>query len=308
MRNGCASTTLPTLDENLDVKKMKRRMIAPALAEAARKRQAAFFARTGAEEPLRALFDHLPDHRFFIKSKCGHFLAANPYHLSRLGLAEETAMIGSTDEQVHPPAVARVFRQDDLRIMRTTRPLINHVEMLFHDERNRWEWGCTTKMAMRADDGRVIGVIGISYPAVPPAGTMDEEMEMLQKVVAEIHGKHRQALKVDALASEAGLSARRLNQLFQQAYRMNTQKFIIHTRVQAAVQTLLHTRMPLGEVALEHGFSDQSAFTRHFRRLIGQTPQEFRSIRRSHREAPTADFIQKTPNAVKKTVTGGTLD
>lgn len=287
---------------------MTRIPIAPDRAEAARERQLAFFARTGDQEPLRALFNHLPHHRFFIKSVSGHFLAANQYNLRRLGLGHETQIVGMTDEQAHPSTIARVCRQDDLRIMRTTRPLINHVEMLFHDERNRWEWGCTTKLAMMADDGRVIGVIGISYPAVSPAGTVDDEVVVLEKVVSEIKDRHSQPLKVDVLASAVGLSPRRLNQLFQQVYRMGTQQFIIHTRVQAAVQTLLHTRTPLGEVALEHGFSDQSAFTRHFRRLIGQTPQEFRFIRSTHCEASTADFIQKVPDPFKKTLTDSAPD
>ena len=33
---------------------------------------------------------------------------------------------------------------------------------------------------------------------------------------------------------------------------------------------------PLAEVALHAGFSDQSQFCRHFKRLVGVTPGQFR--------------------------------
>ncbi len=253
--------------------------MAPAALAVARERQAAFFARTGDHEPLRALFNHLPNHRFFIKSVSGHFLAANDFNLRRLALNQEIQIVGWTDEQAHPSTIAHICREDDLRIMRTMRPMINHMEILFHDEQNRWEWGCTTKLAMMAGDGQVIGIIGISYPAASPVGTVDQDILLLEKVVAEIQTRHGQPIKVDELATAVALSPKRLNDIFQRVYRMGIQQFIIHTRVEAAVQTLLKTRMPLGQVALEHGFSDQSAFTRHFRQLIGQTPQQFRSTR-----------------------------
>jgi len=278
---------------------INRTPMTPELAEAARQRQAEFFARTGSTEPLRALFNHLPNHRFFIKSPSGHFITTNKFNLRRLGLATESDLLGLTDEHAHPPAVARLCRQDDVRIMRTGKPLINHVEMLFHNERSHWEWGCTTKLAMMADDGRVIGIIGVSYPAVAPTETADEGLVLLARLVAEIEANHGQALKVDELARSADLSPRRLNQLFQQTYHMGTQQFIIHTRVQASVQTLLRTRMSLGDVALEHGFSDQSAFTRHFRRIMGQTPQEFRFLRIGVDGQATADFIKNSATTFK---------
>ena len=262
-----------------------------AHAQEVRHRQASFFARTGFNEPLRDLFDYLPHHRFFIKSASGHFLDANQFNLQRLGLATKEQIIGLTDQEAHPPDIARACRRDDLRIMKTLKPMVNQVEMLFHDDRSRWEWGCTTKLPLLAGDGRVLGVVGISYPVAGPKEEADESINALDQVVALIRQHHGQPLRISDLASRVGLNSRRLNQLFQQHFRMRTQQFIIHTRVQASVQTLLRTRMALWEVALEHGFTDQSAFTRDFRRIIGRTPQEFRTLRSAPLPSgKTADF------------------
>jgi AraC-like DNA-binding protein len=287
---------------------MKRSPIPPERAEAARLRQAAFFARTGRAEPLRALFDYLPQHRFFIKSASGHFLAANALNLRQLGFASEADLLGSTDEHAHSASVARKCRQDDMRIMRTQRPLINHLEMLSPSDHSNWQWGCTTKIAMKADNESVIGIMGVSYLAPTPASEVDEGVAMIGRLVAEIKKNHRQSLKVNDLARNVGMTPKRLNEHFQQNYRMSTQQFIIHERVQASVQTLLRTRTPLWEVALEHGFSDQSAFTRQFRQIMGQTPKEFRIARKGREDVRVADFIKNASDAIHKPLTILTQD
>jgi AraC family transcriptional regulator len=49
-------------------------------------------------------------------------------------------------------------------------------------------------------------------------------------------------------------------------------------RVERARQLLQAApELSLAEVALNAGFSDQSTFTRHFKRLVGVTPRQFRT-------------------------------
>ena len=48
-------------------------------------------------------------------------------------------------------------------------------------------------------------------------------------------------------------------------------------RLDEAMHLLATTPMSLADIALATGFCDQSAFTRHFRRLAGLPPGGFRS-------------------------------
>jgi AraC family transcriptional regulator len=47
-------------------------------------------------------------------------------------------------------------------------------------------------------------------------------------------------------------------------------------RVERAQQLLRNGDLSLAEIAARAGFSDQSVFCRHFKRLVGVTPGRFR--------------------------------
>jgi AraC family transcriptional regulator len=54
-------------------------------------------------------------------------------------------------------------------------------------------------------------------------------------------------------------------------------RYVIARRVERAKELLSgRRRPPLAEVAMAVGFSNQSHFTRHFKRLVGVTPRQFR--------------------------------
>ena len=51
-------------------------------------------------------------------------------------------------------------------------------------------------------------------------------------------------------------------------------------RIEVAQDLMLSTREPLGAIALSCGMSDQSHFSRWFRRIVGETPHQWRRMRR----------------------------
>jgi len=64
---------------------------------------------------------------------------------------------------------------------------------------------------------------------------------------------------------------------FRNILGVSPREFLIKTRVLAACHALRQTSAPLADVAADCGFCDQSFFTRHFRRHVGQTPREYRA-------------------------------
>ena len=65
---------------------------------------------------------------------------------------------------------------------------------------------------------------------------------------------------------------------FKAATGLPPHQFVITRRVERAKELLqAGTDLSLAEVALRAGFSDQSQFSRHFKRLVGVTPGQFRT-------------------------------
>jgi AraC family transcriptional regulator len=65
--------------------------------------------------------------------------------------------------------------------------------------------------------------------------------------------------------------------LFKHSTGLPPHQYVIACRVERAKELLRERdRLPLADVAAEVGFSSQSHFTRHFKRLVGVTPRRFR--------------------------------
>jgi AraC family transcriptional regulator len=84
------------------------------------------------------------------------------------------------------------------------------------------------------------------------------------------------------MAAVVGLNLYHFARQFKAATGLPPHQYVIARRVERAKQ-LLHagTNLSLAEVALHAGFSDQSQFSRHFKRLVGVTPGQFRTPARS---------------------------
>ena len=85
-------------------------------------------------------------------------------------------------------------------------------------------------------------------------------------------------LDVDALARIVGLSASHFSRSFQKAVGMSPHRYVVQCRVIRAQELLATTQLPLAEIALTSGFSDQSHFSRRFHELIGVPPRKFRRL------------------------------
>ncbi|WP_223637855.1 helix-turn-helix transcriptional regulator [Corallococcus sp. EGB] len=81
-----------------------------------------------------------------------------------------------------------------------------------------------------------------------------------------------------ALAREVGVSPLRLGRAFRQAWRCSPAEYLRRSRLERASRALRETQQPLGDIALEAGYCDQSHLTREFRRRLHVTPAEYRRM------------------------------
>lgn len=235
--------------------------------------QTDFFDRMADPQGIRAIFEHMPGVFFFVKDAQGRHIAANSATFERFGIRGERELVGAMDEKFFPAEVAKAFREDDQKVIRSGKPLINRLEV-WYDEQHRLDWFLTTKLPVRDKKGAVIGVMGI---------TRRDEERMRHHDVREVTAavqyarKHcDRAVTTAELAKAAGVSERHLHRKLRAALGLSPYELVLRSRIQAAAEALARTSAPIIEVALNHGFCDQSAFTQQFRKRTGMTPREFR--------------------------------
>ncbi|MBE9064599.1 AraC family transcriptional regulator [cf. Phormidesmis sp. LEGE 11477] len=98
----------------------------------------------------------------------------------------------------------------------------------------------------------------------------------LRQAIDYIRAHLAENLSLDTMSTEVGMSRFYFCRLFKQSTGITPYQYLIKCRVEKAKLLLRRRKSSIADVALEVGFSNQSHFTKHFKRLIGITPKTYR--------------------------------
>ncbi len=236
--------------------------------------RAAFLEEIRPDGHFHRLFDYLPGVLFFAKDLEGRLLAANRALLQLYGYQREEDFYGVTDFDLLPRSLAEKFRQDDQQIAATGEPMLEIVE-IFMSRQGIPGWFLTNKLPVFNRAGQVIGVMGTIREYESHREVLPPDMD-ITPALDYIATHFNQDLSIKALAEMAGLSVRQFERRFNQFLKTTPQQFIMKMRVLASCDALRRTRNPIGDIAVESGFYDQSSYTRQFRKQMGVTPLQYR--------------------------------
>jgi len=99
---------------------------------------------------------------------------------------------------------------------------------------------------------------------------------ILRRVCEYIDGHLEKNVCLDTLAELANLSKYHFSRAFKKSVGIPPHYYLLKRRVQRAQNLLAHTKLPIAEIALAAGFSDQSHFARRFREHVGISPSTYR--------------------------------
>lgn len=226
-------------------------------------------------DELAHLFDALPDVVFFVKNRAGRYTHVNQTLVRRLGLRHRDEVIGRHAAELFPDPLGETYAAQDRQVL-AGRTLENQLEVhLFPDHAPGW---CLTrKFPLRRRD-EVTGVVGISRDL----GRPDERQpiyDRLTRIVEHLDAHYAENVRVETLARLAGVSVSQLERHFRRVFQLNPGQMLTKLRIDAAMR-MLHEPGSIAAIGQACGYSDQSAFTRQFRRLTGLTPGQYRAMRR----------------------------
>ncbi|HEV2506320.1 MAG TPA: AraC family transcriptional regulator [Mesorhizobium sp.] len=101
--------------------------------------------------------------------------------------------------------------------------------------------------------------------------------ERIDRVLTHIHQSYAREIRLEELAGIAALSVSGTHRLFRRHMRATISDYIIRLRIGDACARLSGTSQPIQHIAGAVGYGSLANFNRHFRRLRGMSPRDYRA-------------------------------
>ena len=123
---------------------------------------------------------------------------------------------------------------------------------------------------------RLDSLAALRQRAPPPPARGGLPPGAMRRVQGYVETHLSESMDLAELAAIAGLSVYHFARAFKQSAGVTPHHYLVRRRIERAQEMLARSELPLSEIALATGFSDQSHLARHFRQLVGMTPGQFR--------------------------------
>ena len=221
------------------------------------------------------LYDYLPSVLFYAKDARHRYIGVNKRTLSDVfGMDDASQLIGRTDEEFQPSALAEAYHAEDRRVMKGGKIIPNQVWLVPH-VRGTPSWYVSTKTPLLNPEKKVIGIAGVMYP-VSTRAEQQRHFQELWPVIKYIDSHYTDSIVMSEMAAMAGLSTTQFNTRFRSILRLSPSQYLLSRRINDAQRLLTQSDKSIPEIAASVGFFDQSHFTKRFRRVTGLTPMRYR--------------------------------
>jgi AraC family transcriptional regulator len=162
------------------------------------------------------------------------------------------------------------------------------------DERVSFNGGLVSAIAwrlynemLRMDAGAPLAMEGLLLELIAAASRLQDRNGIssrpswLEHARDQIHDDLAARPSLTGLAESVGVHPVMLARAFRRAFGCSVGEYVRSLRIERATRQLADTDLPLAEIALAAGFSDQSHFSNLFRRHNGLSPFRFRRALRS---------------------------
>lgn len=234
-----------------------------------------FFKQLSRQRDLLDLFDSIPGVYMYIKDAESRFIRANRVVCDVVGVADPNNLIGKTDFDFFPPAIAAQYVAEDKRVITSGRPLANQVWMVPGQNGVPRLYLCN-KIPLTNAKQKVVGIAGVKRP-FEYSDDDSAGYSRLTKAIAFVTENYQREIEVGDIAEHVFLSVSQLQREFSNNFDITPVRYLREVRIGVARHLLESSDFSLAQIATECGFYDQSHLSRHFKSSTGLTPMKYRT-------------------------------
>lgn len=99
---------------------------------------------------------------------------------------------------------------------------------------------------------------------------------VLEDIKNQLDTNYTELLQLDDLAKSYSFTKQYLNKMFKKEYQYPIHEYLLKTRMERAAYLLKNTSMDIKEITVSVGYSDQSYFSKVFKKHFGVSPNTYR--------------------------------
>lgn len=227
------------------------------------------------------LLGAVPHVMLCVKASDGRYVSANDSFVRRARRRRLDEVVGRRASDLFPADLAASYEAQDRALLRTGRPVRNHLEVITHGrvdgKQDSGRWYLTSKVLSQVEAGPVVVVLSVDANL----GNRADVASGLRAAVELANDRVDTPLRVADLARAAGMSADRLERAMRRSLGISPKQYLIRRRAERAATLLATTEHSIASIAADCGYYDQSQLTRQFRSHAGMTPSEYRAVARA---------------------------
>ncbi len=175
-------------------------------------------------------------------------------------------------ELMHPP-----LYDAEINLWRGKIPLQCHQDRILELMRNICRIHRQSSIHPLELSAMMLSLLELIGQATAPVPGGPAHRDALARAAAYLEHRHRDpALSIPAAARHCGLSHTHFRRLFKLHFGVAPLEYLRNVRNRRATELLIFTRLGVGEIATEAGFSDIYDFSRSFKQQNGISPLQFR--------------------------------
>lgn len=236
--------------------------------------QAKFFDQLAEPLCLLDLFDVIPSVYMYIKDSESRFVRANQVVCEIVGADSPSDLVGRTDFDYFPPAIAAQYVAEDQRVIESGEGLSDQV-WIVPDKNGVPKLYLCSKIPLRNRRNRVIGIAGLKRP-YEYSGDDSAGYSRLVSVMTFVAQNYGREIEVADMADHVHLSVSQLQREFSKNFGITPIRYLREVRIGVVRHLLKNSDLSVTQIATQSGFYDQSHLTRHFKSATGLTPLKYR--------------------------------